>query len=191
MVRIVAGAARGRRLRVPEGRGTRPTADRVKEALFSSLQPLLPGASVLDLYAGSGALGLEALSRGARHLTAVESDGAALAALRDNVAVVDLPGVDVVAEDVRRALGRDLPGAPFDLVLLDPPYRTDAERLGEVLTLLVGRLAPDATVVVERAVRDGEVRWPADLLDEGSRRYGDTAVHRARAADDDDGETSA
>ena len=183
MVRIIAGAARGRRLRVPEGRGTRPTSDRVKEALFSSLQPLLAGASVLDLYAGSGALGLEALSRGAAHLTAVESHRGALAVLRHNLEVVGLPGAEVVADDVRRALARELPGAPFDLVLADPPYRTGDEELGAVLGAVAAHLAPGATVVVERAARDGAVPWPADLLEVGCRRYGDTAVHRARAGE--------
>ena len=185
MVRIIAGAAGGRRLRVPEGQGTRPTSDRVKEALFSSLQPLLPGASVLDLYAGSGALGLEALSRGAARLTAVESHPAALAALRANVATVGLAHVEVVAADVGRALAGELPGAPFDLVLLDPPYRTGDTELTEVLAALVAHLGPGATVVVERARRDGEVVWPADLLPGRSRRYGDTAVHRASAGGSD------
>lgn len=184
MVRIIAGAARGRRLRVPAGRGTRPTSDRVKEALFSSLQPRLPAARVLDLYAGSGALGLEALSRGAGHLTAVESHPDALSVLRHNVEVVGVASVEVVAADVRRALRHGLPGAPFDLVLLDPPYRTPAGELADVLASLAAHLAPGATVVVERAVRAGDVAWPADLLAEDTRRYGDTAVHRARAGDE-------
>jgi 16S rRNA (guanine966-N2)-methyltransferase len=185
VVRVIAGAARGRPLRVPAGEGTRPTADRVKEALFSSLQPRLPGARVLDLFAGSGALGLEALSRGAGSLTAVESHSAALAALRHNIEAVGLPGVEVVASDVRRALHGALPGSPFDLVLLDPPYRMPTDELADVLAALAGHLAPGATVVVERPARAGEVVWPADLLAEGSRRYGDTAVHRARAGDEE------
>jgi 16S rRNA (guanine966-N2)-methyltransferase len=183
-MRIVAGAARGRRLRAPGGPGTRPTADRVKEALFSSLQPLLPSAVVLDLYAGSGALGLEALSRGAARVTFVESDRRALAALRHNIEVVALAGAEVVAGDVERSLATPLPGAPFDLVLLDPPYAVSAERLGKVLARLVPQLASGATVVIERAARDGAPPWPPDLLEPTSRRYGDTAVHRARAGDD-------
>jgi 16S rRNA (guanine966-N2)-methyltransferase len=181
VVRIIAGAARGRPLRAPAGQGTRPTSDRVKEALFSSLQPSLPGASVLDLYAGSGALGLEARSRGAAHVTAVESDRRALQTLTANVETVGLGEVEVLAEDVRRALTRRLPGEPFDVVLADPPYRTGDEELAAVLDDLVAHLAPEAIVVVERAARDGDVPWPADLLAEASRRYGDTAVHRARA----------
>ena len=190
MVRIIAGAARGRRLRAPEGRGTRPTADRVKEAVFSSLQPVLAGAHVLDLYAGSGALGLEAVSRGATRLTAVESHRSALAALAHNIEVVGVGEVEVVADDVRRALVRPLPGAPFDVALLDPPYRTGDAELTEVLRALAPHLAPGAVVIVERAARDGEVPWPPDLLPERTRRYGDTAVHRGRAGSTDEGEES-
>jgi 16S rRNA (guanine966-N2)-methyltransferase len=178
-VRVIAGAARGRRLRVPGGEVTRPTADRVKEALFSSLQPRLPGARVLDLYAGAGGLGLEALSRGAVAVTFVESDRRALEALRGNVEVVGLPGCTVVALDVRRALATELPGGPFDLALLDPPYRLAGDELGGVLDALLGHLAPEAHVVVERDRRDEPPRWPAGLLAAGPRRYGDTAVHRA------------
>lgn len=180
-MRIVAGAARGRRLRAPAGSGTRPTADRVKEALFSSLQPELAGASVLDLYAGSGALGLEALSRGAARVTAVESDRRALAALRHNAEVVGLPGFEALGADVRRVLAGDVPGRPFDLALLDPPYRISAAELNGVLAELTSHLAADALVVVERSRRDGEITWPPDLLAEPARRYGDTALHRARA----------
>ena len=179
-MRVVAGAARGRRLRAPAGTGTRPTSDRVKEALFSSLQPELVGANVLDLYAGSGALGLEALSRGAARVTAVESDRRAVAVLRDNARVVGLPGHEVVAGEVGRVLRGEVPGAPFDLALLDPPYRLGGQDLGPVLTALAGHLRPGALVVLERASRDGEVAWPPDLLGEGARRYGDTTLHRAR-----------
>jgi 16S rRNA (guanine966-N2)-methyltransferase len=178
-VRVIAGAARGRRLRVPAGEVTRPTADRVKEALFSSLQPCLAGARVLDLYAGAGGLGLEALSRGAAAVTFVESDRRALQALRDNVEVVGLPGATVVALDVRRALATELAGGPFDLALLDPPYRLSGEELDGVLAALVGHLAPEAQVVVERDRRAEPPRWPAGLLAAEPRRYGDTAVHRA------------
>jgi 16S rRNA (guanine966-N2)-methyltransferase len=176
----VAGAARGRRLRAPEGTGTRPTADRVKEALFSSLQAELVGASVLDLYAGSGALGLEALSRGAARVTAVESARRALAALRHNAEVVGLDGYEILAADVDRVLASDVPGAPFDLVLLDPPYRTTAADLSRVLGALVPHLRAGALVVVERAARDAGVDWPADLLAEPPRCDGDTTRHRAR-----------
>jgi 16S rRNA (guanine966-N2)-methyltransferase len=178
-VRVIAGAAKGRRLTVPSGDGTRPTADRVKEALFSSLQAMLPGARVLDLYAGAGGLGLEALSRGASSVTFVESDRRALAALEANVATVGLPGAKVVGLDVRRALaGGGLVG-PYDLVLLDPPYRLDADEVDEVLSLLVDRLASPARVSLERASRDRAPIWPAGLLGGEPRRYGDTTLHRA------------
>src|SRR5680860_1409851 len=122
-MRVVAGAAKGRRLVAPKGDDVRPTADRAKEALFASLQPLLAGARVLDLFAGSGALGLEALSRGAATVTFVERDRRALEAIAGNIAAVGLSGAEVVAHPVTRALGMELPGAPFDLVLADPPYR--------------------------------------------------------------------
>jgi 16S rRNA (guanine966-N2)-methyltransferase len=180
-VRVIAGAARGRRLRVPPGERTRPTADRVKEALFSSLQARLPGAVVLDLYAGAGGLGLEALSRGAAAVTFVESDRRALEALHANIEVVGVPGAEVLGLDVRRALASDRLAGPFDLVLLDPPYRLGGEALGEVLGALVGRLAPGGRVVVERAARDGEPPWPPGLLPAAPRRYGDTTLHRADA----------
>jgi 16S rRNA (guanine966-N2)-methyltransferase len=178
-VRIVAGAAKGRRLQAPKGDEARPTADRVKEALFSSLQPVVPGARVLDLYAGSGALGLEALSRGASQVTFVERANASLTALRRNIEVVGLPGTTVVADDAARALRGDLPAGPFDLVLADPPYRLPKAQLAELLADLVRHLAPGATVVVERAARDGGPPWPDELRPGDPRRYGDTALHRA------------
>ena len=178
-MRIVAGAARGRRLVAPKGEDTRPTADRAKEALFASLQSVLVDARVLDLFAGSGALGLEALSRGAAGVTFVERDRAALQAIATNIAAVGLPGTEVVAQPVARALAQELPGAPFDLVLLDPPYRTPKAEVETVLAALVRHLAPGATVVIERSVRDGAPPWPAELERGDPRRYGDTALHRA------------
>ena len=178
-MRIVAGAARGRRLVTPKGEDVRPTADRAKEALFASLQPVLGDARVLDLFAGSGALGLEALSRGAASVTFVERDRAALQAIATNVEAVGLPGTEVVAQPVARALRQQLPGAPFDLVLLDPPYRTPKAEVESVLAALVRHLATGATVVIERSVRDGAPPWPPDLERGDPRRYGDTALHRA------------
>jgi 16S rRNA (guanine966-N2)-methyltransferase len=178
-VRIIAGAAKGRRLTAPTGDGTRPTSDRVKEAWFGSLQPLLPGARVLDLYAGSGALGLEALSRGAERVTLVEKDRRALRALRDNVEAVGLPGANVVGRDVRAALTGELDDGPFDLVVADPPYRTSAEEVDAVLAALVRHLGADAVVVLERGRREPAPSWPAELGDAEHRRYGDTVLHRA------------
>jgi 16S rRNA (guanine966-N2)-methyltransferase len=178
-MRIIAGVAKGRRLVAPTGDGTRPTADRVKESWFSSLQPLLGGAHVLDLYAGSGALGLEALSRGAAAVTFVERDRRALAALRTNLAAVDLPGATVVGRDVRTALAGDLVDAPFDVVVADPPYRVDGSELTAVLAALVPHLADGAVVTVERGRREPAPTWPAQLGDPEARRYGDTTLHRA------------
>jgi len=183
-MRIVAGAARGRRLAPPPD-GVRPTADRVREALFASLGPDLRGASVLDAYAGSGALGLEARSRGAAAVTLVERDRRALETVRDNVARVGLDGVTVLAGDAARLLGAAAAGgappagAPYDLVLLDPPYALDEAALAAVLTDLVAVLAPDATVVVERAAAAPAPTWPVALRPDEPRRYGSTRLHRA------------
>jgi 16S rRNA (guanine966-N2)-methyltransferase len=183
-MRIVAGVARGRRLTAPKGTDVRPTTDRVKEALFSALQPLLPAAHVLDLFAGSGQLGLEALSRGAASVTFVERSRPALDAVRRNVEVVGLDGAHVVGRDVAAALREPLPGAPFDLVLLDPPYHHPKAELAALLAALVDHLAPGATVVLERAARDGTPPWPPALRPVSPRRYGDTALHRAEVVPD-------
>jgi 16S rRNA (guanine966-N2)-methyltransferase len=183
-MRIIAGVARGRRLVVPAGDTVRPTADRVREALFASLTPLLPGASVLDAFAGSGALGLEARSRGAAHVTFVERERRALEALRRNITAVDLDGTTVVAADTLRTVregGRTgaMVGAPFDLVLLDPPYALDEAAVAQLLADLVPLLAEDATVVLERSSNAPLPRWPASLLPSDARRYGSTRLHRA------------
>jgi 16S rRNA (guanine966-N2)-methyltransferase len=188
-MRIIAGAARGRRLVAPRGRVVRPTTDRVKEALFSSLAPRLHAARVLDLYAGSGALGLEALSRGAAAVTLVEDDPRALAALAANIATVGLAGTRVAARPVERWLAADAAAVvaqdgPFDVVLADPPYALDAAALAAVLGRLPALLSPGALVVVERATTAGAPDWPASLEPAGPRRYGATTLHRAeRAAD--------
>ncbi len=178
-MRIIAGLAKGRRISAPPGEGVRPTGDRVREALFSSLQPLLVGAHVLDLYAGSGALGLEAISRGAAHATLVERDPRTLAVLEANVEAVGLPGVVVLPQDVVSALEGVLPGAPFDLVLADPPYRMPGAQVDRLLVALVAQLAPGATVVVERARRAAPPVWPAELVPTEPRAYGATVLHRA------------
>lgn len=184
MTRIIAGEARGRRLKVPPGTLTRPTSDRVREALFSSLETRgqWEGARVLDLYAGSGALGLEALSRGAGRATLVERDRAALRVLRANVAVVGLPGAEVVAGDVGRIVAAPAP-APYDLVLMDPPYPLGADEVTGVLSALVaaGWCAPGAVLVVERATRSPDLHWPAGLGADGSRTYGETTLWYGRA----------
>lgn len=186
-MRIVAGAARGRRLVAPTGAAVRPTTDRVREALFSSLSGRVRGAHVLDLFAGTGALGLEALSRGAASVTLVEQDARAIAALTTNVRAVGLPGADVVAREVARWLAVTDPATRrFDVVLLDPPYAIDEEVLAHCLALLVPLLAPAAVVVVERSAQAPAPSWPAGLVADGTRRYGSTTLHRAHPARDDE-----
>jgi 16S rRNA (guanine966-N2)-methyltransferase len=177
MPRLVGGSHGGRRLRAPAGSGTRPTSDRAREGLFSSLQSLrdLEGARVLDLYAGSGALGLEALSRGATEAVLVERDPRALAVLRANVGELGL-GAQVVDADVEAFLAR--PPERFDLALLDPPYELDAD---PVLGLLGPWLSDGAVVVVERSSRG-----PAPAVPEGwhplrDRRYGEATLWYFRA----------
>ena len=178
MTRVISGSARGRRLSVPDGTATRPTSDRAREGLFSSLLSLvdLEQARVLDLYAGSGALGLEALSRGARSATLVESDPSAVAVLRDNVASLGLPGAHVVAVAVERWLAVD-PEPRYDLALLDPPYELD---VGPVLGLLRPWLADDAVVAVERATRGPQLVWPDGFSPLRERRYGAATLWYAR-----------
>jgi 16S rRNA (guanine966-N2)-methyltransferase len=183
-VRIVAGLAKGRRLAAPAD-GTRPTSDRAREALFNSLatQLELEGARVLDLYAGTGAVGLEALSRGAAEAVLVESNRAALAVLRRNVQTVGLPGAAVVGRSVASYL-RTVPERPFALVFADPPYDLGDEELADVLAALAqpGLLAPGAWVVVERAARGGPPGWPAGLITpDRERRYGDGVLWYGRA----------
>jgi 16S rRNA (guanine966-N2)-methyltransferase len=178
MTRIVAGVAKGRTLQVPRGSATRPTSDRVREALFSRLdhEGVLHGARVLDLYAGSGALGLEAASRGAAHVLLVDSSPAAVAVCRRNVAALGLPDVEVRSQAVPAALAAT-PDEPYDLALLDPPYDLSEDALAEVLARLeVGWLAPGAVVVVERSSRSPEPVWPAALLRFDDRRYGETRL---------------
>ncbi|MCA1710671.1 MAG: 16S rRNA (guanine(966)-N(2))-methyltransferase RsmD [Actinobacteria bacterium] len=179
MTRIIAGTARGRRLEVPAGLGTRPTADRAREGLFSSLLSLidLDGAGVLDLYAGSGALGLEALSRGAATATMVEDDPAAVTAIRANIDTLRLPGAHVVPQKVETFLAKP-PEPRYDLVLLDPPYELEVE---PVLATLVPWLAPGAVVAVERRTRSGAPAWPEGLTEERSRRYGEATIWYALA----------
>jgi 16S rRNA (guanine966-N2)-methyltransferase len=179
MTRIVAGTAGGRRLEVPP-KGTRPTSERVREAMFSALEAAvdLGGARVLDLYAGSGALGLEALSRGAASATFVETDRKALEVLRRNAATLGLPGVTVLPGSVESVLAGPA-GAPFDVILADPPYRLPDADLAVVLDRLAagGWLAEHGVLVLERATRDGEPTLPTGLAMIRTRRYGDTATH--------------
>ena len=172
MTRIIAGTHRGRRLRVPAGTGTRPTADRAREGLFSSLQSLidLEDAVVLDLYAGSGALGLEALSRGAAHAVLVENAPAALTALRSNVEELGLPAT-VVDGDAGGYLAGVV--SPYDLVLVDPPYELDVD---PVLAGLRPWVTEGGVLVLERRTRGPAPAVPEGFVAERDRRYGEATL---------------
>ena len=166
-------------------KGTRPTSERVREALFGALEAVFDfdGIHLLDLYAGSGALGFEALSRGASGVTFIESDRRAVEVLRGNVAALGLTGARVVAGPVESVVAAE-PDRVYDIVLADPPYALANDALGAVLADLVakGWLAQDGLVVLERAARDGEPDWPDGLRPTRSRRYGDTELHWAEPA---------
>ena len=183
MTRLISGVAGGRRLKVPPS-GVRPTGDRAREGMFNSLGSLLDleGATVLDLYAGSGALGLEALSRGAAQVVFVESGPRVLPVLRANLAAVGLPGGRVVAGSVPTVVARR-PPARFDLVLADPPYATPvAEVLGVLESLVTGEwLAEEAVLVVERSSREEPWEWPTPLAGLRERRYGEALLRYGRS----------
>lgn len=183
MTRIIGGAAGGRRLATPKGEATRPTSDRVREALFSVLESWLGGWSgvrVLDLYAGSGAVGLEAASRGAAHVTLVEHDRRTAALIASNARTLGLDHVRVVTASARTALASP-PAEPVDVVFSDPPYPLDDEAVDADLALLVehGWLADDALVVVERSRRSREPRWPDGFWQTRRRKYGETTLWTA------------
>jgi 16S rRNA (guanine966-N2)-methyltransferase len=179
-LRVVGGRLGGRRLRPVPGRQTRPTSDRVREALFQVLGDRVQGARVLDLFAGTGALAIEALSRGAGSAVLVEQAAPAVEVIRANLDALGLAERCRVRRTRAEAYLRTQRDGPFDLVLLDPPY---AASVGLVAGLL-GRLArtalaPGAVVVVEAAARSEAPPWPPGLVPERPRRYGDTSLHVA------------
>ncbi|MEV4755261.1 16S rRNA (guanine(966)-N(2))-methyltransferase RsmD [Micromonospora sp. NPDC049559] len=192
MTRIVAGTLGGRRIAAPPGERTRPTSDRVREALFSALDAMveIDGARFLDLYAGSGAVGLEALSRGAGHVLLVESDPRAARVVRENIAALRAaPAARLVVGKVAQVLGAGAAGEayapagePYDVVFADPPYAVPDEEIAAMLAALVdgGWLAADAVVVVERSSRTGPVDWVQGITAERSRRYGETTLWYGR-----------
>lgn len=187
VTRIVAGKAGGRRIDVPQ-KGTRPMADRVRESVFGSLETLLDfdGARVLDLYSGSGALGLESLSRGADRATLVEADRAAARLLRRNIDVVGLPGARIEQAKVESFLA-GTPSEPYDLVFVDPPYALEHEKLQQVLAQIARWTEPESLVIMERQSRSPEPAWPPPLEAFRTRAYGGTTVywgvHAAPAGD--------
>ena len=187
MARVIAGEAGGRRLAVPAGRDTRPTSDRAREGLFATISSIagpLDGARVLDLYAGSGAVGLEALSRGAGHVLLVEQGGRAVRVIKENISSIGLPGAVLVTDRVERVLARGPDGDRYDVVFADPPYALADAAVERVLVLLAGTgwLAPGALVVVERATRSGPVSWPDGFVPDRERRYGEATFWYALAA---------
>ncbi|HEX5596212.1 MAG TPA: 16S rRNA (guanine(966)-N(2))-methyltransferase RsmD [Micromonosporaceae bacterium] len=185
MTRIVAGRLGGRRIVAPPGERTRPTSDRVREALFSSLETMtdLAGARFADLYAGSGAVGLEAYSRGAAQVLLVESDARSARIIRENLAALRAaPAARLVAAKVAQVLSTAPEGGPYDIVFADPPYDVPDREVTSVLAALAdgGWLADRAVVVVERATRSGPVTWVDDITEERSRRYGETTLWYGR-----------
>jgi 16S rRNA (guanine966-N2)-methyltransferase len=186
MTRIIAGTARGRRIKAPAGERTRPTSDRVREALFSSLDAELgsiSGLRVLDLYAGSGAVGLEARSRGAGAVTLVEQDRRTAGLIQENLRTLGFSRTEVIAGAVARVLGGP-PRAPYDVVFLDPPYALESATVRADLTALMAQnwLAAGAVVVVERSSRSGDLTWPPGLAPTRSKKYGETTLWYGRAS---------
>lgn len=186
MSRIIAGRAKGRRLDAPKGATTRPTTDRTKEALFSGLaswfdtaaeaaEDQLEGLSVLDLFAGSGALGLEAASRGAVRVSCVDPHTAAI--IRDNARRAGLSAITAVPRRADQVVASSTDS--FDLVFMDPPYDLPGARVDELLVALIEHqvLAAGALVVVERSSRSEAPTWPPQYTSVWDRRYGETTLH--------------
>lgn len=185
-MRVVGGRWRGRRIGAPPGRETRPTSDRVREAVISAVVARLgglDGARVVDLYAGSGAFGIECLSRGAAHVTMVESDRRAADTIRANLAALGASAGDVtvVTAPVERVSPSAIGNGDVALLFADPPYRIDAACVSQVLDALGGggALKPGALVVYEHATGTEPI-WPDGFTDAGSKRYGDTTVSYAQ-----------
>lgn len=183
MTRIVAGRFKGRRLRTPAGDGTRPTSDRVRESMFASLTSAFGGLDdlrVLDLYAGSGALGLEAMSRGAVAADLVDPDRKAVQAMRANIAELGVEGVRAHPTTAQK-FTRSTPAQPYDLVLLDPPYAVPTADVQALVKVLAepAWCAPDGMIVVERSTRD-PFTWPDGIEPLDERTYGETTLWYGR-----------
>ena len=192
MTRIVAGVARGRRLAVPPGRTTRPTSDRAREGLFSTLESMLgtvAGRRFLDLFAGSGAIGLEALSRGAAHVLLVDNQRRAHEVVARNVASVGLAGAVVSATSVEQLALTPAVEPGYDVAVLDPPFSMPGTDVTAVVADLFshGWLLPGAVVVVERPTRDHQWAWPTAITHDRTRRYGEATLWYGRAAGGSDG----
>ena len=186
MTRIIGGSAGGRRINAPRGASTRPTSDRVREALFSAVESWcgsLHGLRFLDLYAGSGAVGLEAWSRGAGVVTLVEQDRRTATLIGENARTLGFAKADVVAAAVSGTLRRT-PTAPYDVAFLDPPYPLGEPAVADDLHALVahGWLVPGALVVVERSARSPEPDWPDSFTHIREKKYGETVLWYGHAA---------
>lgn len=193
MTRIIGGSVGGRRINTPRGEATRPTSDRVREALFSAIESWcgsLQGLRFLDLYAGSGAVGLEAWSRGAGVVTLVEQDRRTAALIAANAKALGFARADVRVGQVATAL-HSPPAAPYDVAFLDPPYPLDNAAVAADLAALAtnGWLVPGALVVVERSSRGPAPAWPDGLEPLRDRRYGETVLWYGRAASGTDAES--
>lgn len=177
-MRIIAGIAKGRKLVVPKGRGVRPTADRVREALFSILGERVEEARVLDLYAGSGSLGIEALSRGAGLAVFIDDDRASIQAIEENLGRADLrEKAEVSRVKVGIALGwlRER-GDVFDLIFLDPPYKISVTELREVFKSFQDSLDAQGVAILEHSSRRSIPDVFGGLQRFLFKRYGDTAL---------------
>jgi 16S rRNA (guanine(966)-N(2))-methyltransferase RsmD len=170
-MRVIAGQYKGRNLKTPAWEGVRPTSDKLRETLFNILAPRIDSARFADVYSGTGAVGIEALSRGASHVTFIEKDRRATALIAANLAVCGIrEGYTIECGDAATVLRR-LPDADtFDLVLLDPPYDADPQMVAETLSAAASRTAAAGAIVLERASR----REP--LLPEGLERVRDVVA---------------
>ena len=184
MTRIVAGSHGGRRLVVPPGVTTRPTSDRVREALFSTVESMadLTGSRFADLYAGSGAVGLEAASRGAAAVLLVESDARAARTIRTNITTLGLAGTCVLTTAKVATTLATPPAEPYDVIFADPPYTAEDPEITELLTALVPWLAEDGIAILERSTRSAPPSTVDALPLERTKRYGETALHYFRRA---------
>jgi 16S rRNA (guanine966-N2)-methyltransferase len=186
MTRIIGGTAGGRRISTPRGAATRPTSDRVREALFSAVESWcgsLQGLRFLDLYAGSGAIGLEAWSRGAGVVTMIEQDRRTAGLISANAKDLGFAKADVRVGSVATALHTP-PAAPYDIAFLDPPYPLEGDAVDDDLSALAANawLVPGALVVVERSSRSPAPTWPDGLVPLRDRRYGETVLWYGHAA---------
>lgn len=190
VLRIIAGAAKGRQLATPEGRRTRPTSERAREALFSAVESEIgpwTGRRFLDLYCGSGAVGLEAVSRGAAEVHLVESDAKAAAVVRRNLQILGAVAADAHLNVMKASVYASRASGAFDVVFADPPYDTADDALAEVLLCLrrVGAIESGTLVVIERSSHDPSWSWPAGIEAISNRTYGEARFWYGRGTGED------